>query len=148
MPGKVIIGAGECGVRAASVLREHGYKGAVTLISEEYALPYERPPLSKGATEPKAIRREEDYASANIDLRRGARVEAIEVDNDRLRLNDGARIEYDQLLIATGARPRLLSGMDGCLTLRTNEDADHILQLVRTGARVGIVGRGDAWRNH
>ena len=80
--------------------------------------------------------------SANIDLRLGARVEAIEVDADRLRLNDGTGIAYDQLLIATGARPRLLPGMDDCLILRTNEDANRILQLVRTGARVGIVGGG------
>jgi 3-phenylpropionate/trans-cinnamate dioxygenase ferredoxin reductase component len=143
MAGMVIIGAGECGVRAAFALREHGYSGAVTLIGEEYALPYERPPLSKGgAGEPKAIRREEDYATGSIDLRLGARVEAIEIDNHRLRLNDGGRIDYDQLLIATGARARLLPGMDDCLTLRTNEDANRILQLVRTGARVGIVGGG------
>ena len=49
MAGIVIIGAGECGVRAAFTLREAGYKGEVTLIGEETHLPYERPPLSKAA---------------------------------------------------------------------------------------------------
>ena len=43
----VIVGAGECGARAALALREHGYAGTVTLIGEETHLPYERPPLSK-----------------------------------------------------------------------------------------------------
>ena len=45
----VIVGAGECGARAAFALREHGYDGPVTLIGEEPHLPYERPPLSKAA---------------------------------------------------------------------------------------------------
>ena len=47
--GMVIIGAGECGARAAFALREAGYAGPVTLIGEEPHLPYERPPLSKAA---------------------------------------------------------------------------------------------------
>ena len=45
--GMVILGAGECGGRAALALREHGYEGAVTLVGDEPHHPYERPPLSK-----------------------------------------------------------------------------------------------------
>ncbi|TIU21739.1 MAG: ferredoxin reductase, partial [Mesorhizobium sp.] len=45
----VIVGAGECGARAALALREHGYDGPIFLIGEESHLPYERPPLSKEA---------------------------------------------------------------------------------------------------
>ena len=47
MDGMVIIGAGECGTRAAFALREAGWAGPVTLIGAEPGLPYERPPLSK-----------------------------------------------------------------------------------------------------
>ena len=47
--GMVVVGAGECGARAAVALRENGYDGPVTLIGEEAYLPYERPPLSKEA---------------------------------------------------------------------------------------------------
>ncbi|MER8842619.1 FAD-dependent oxidoreductase, partial [Mesorhizobium sp. M0913] len=47
--GMVIIGAGECGGRAALALRELGYDGPVTLVGDEPHLPYERPPLSKDA---------------------------------------------------------------------------------------------------
>ena len=43
----VIVGAGECGGRAAQALREQGYRRPVTLIGEEPHAPYERPPLSK-----------------------------------------------------------------------------------------------------
>jgi 3-phenylpropionate/trans-cinnamate dioxygenase ferredoxin reductase subunit len=45
--GMVIIGAGDCGTRAALTLREEGYAGAITLVSDELHEPYERPPLSK-----------------------------------------------------------------------------------------------------
>ena len=48
MSGIVIVGAGECGVRAAFALREAGFEGPITLIGNEPHLPYERPPLSKG----------------------------------------------------------------------------------------------------
>jgi len=49
MAGMVIVGAGECGARAALTLREQGYEGPVTLVGAEVHLPYERPPLSKDA---------------------------------------------------------------------------------------------------
>ena len=59
MDGMVIVGAGECGTRAALALREAGYDGPVTLVGAERHAPYERPPLSKqaitGAPEPKGI---------------------------------------------------------------------------------------------
>ena len=45
----VIIGAGECGGRAALSVRDMGFEGSVTLIGSETVAPYERPPLSKDA---------------------------------------------------------------------------------------------------
>jgi 3-phenylpropionate/trans-cinnamate dioxygenase ferredoxin reductase subunit len=47
MAGIVIIGAGECGIRAAFAARDAGYEGAITVVGDEQTLPYERPPLSK-----------------------------------------------------------------------------------------------------
>ena len=55
----LIIGAGECGARAAFCLREKGFPGEITLVGAEEHLPYERPPLSKDALllghEPKLV---------------------------------------------------------------------------------------------
>ena len=45
--GMVIIGGGKAGARACVALRENGWEGAVTLISDEHLAPYDRPPLSK-----------------------------------------------------------------------------------------------------
>ena len=83
MAGMVIIGAGECGTRAALALREAGYGGDVTLIGAEPHAPYERPPLSKDAItadmpRPKAIVGSERLAEAGIDFRSSRTVQGID----------------------------------------------------------------------
>lgn len=143
MGGIVIIGAGECGVRAAFTLRELGFDGALTLIGAETALPYERPPLSKNlAVAVKAIRTEEAYSQAGIDLKLGTRVETIEREGQQVLLADGSTLKYDKLLLATGSRPRLFPGMENSLTLRTGEDARVIMSHLKEGARIGLIGGG------
>jgi 3-phenylpropionate/trans-cinnamate dioxygenase ferredoxin reductase component len=141
MSGVVIIGAGECGVRAAFALRENGYSGAVTLIGAEVALPYERPPLSK-AGEIRAIRTAESYADNQIDLRLGEAVTSIDLGNRRVSLSNGEAVAFEHLLFATGARARLFPGMEGCLTLRTDFDAQVILSRLTPGAKIGVIGGG------
>ena len=139
----VIIGAGECGVRAAFALREQGFAGTVTLLADEPALPYERPPLSKGKDGAlKPIRREEAYAEAGIDLLRGKRVDRIDPAAKSVFLQSGESLPYDALLLATGSRARLFPTMKGCLTLRTDADADTIFQSVKPGSTLGIIGGG------
>ncbi len=143
MVGVVIIGSGECGVRAAFTLRDRGYSGSITLIGAESALPYERPPLSKGkSSEPKLIRAEQAYRDAGIELRLGLRAETVDPAGKQVGLDDGTALAYEKLLLATGANARLFPGMDGCLTLRTVEDADRIIPGFAEGARVGIIGGG------
>ncbi|MGP6086168.1 NAD(P)/FAD-dependent oxidoreductase [Antarctobacter jejuensis] len=137
----VIIGAGECGVRAAFVLREQGYMGEVTLIGAETALPYERPPLSKSG-QMKLIRAAETYADKRITLRLGETVTGIDRAPRRVSLAGGKALDYDHLLLATGARARLFPGMEGCLTLRSDRDAQTIQSFLKQGARIGIIGGG------
>lgn len=141
MSGVVIIGAGECGVRAAFALRENGYSGEVTLIGAEAALPYERPPLSK-AGETRAIRTAEAYVDNQISLKLGEVVTNIDVGNRLVSLLGSEAVAYDHLLFATGAGARLFPGMEGCLTLRTDPDAQVILSHLRPGAKIGIIGGG------
>jgi 3-phenylpropionate/trans-cinnamate dioxygenase ferredoxin reductase subunit len=143
MRGMVIIGAGECGVRAAFALREAGYGGPVTLIGEEPHLPYERPPLSKTTlVTPKPIADEARYADARIDFRRGLRAERLDPVEKTVELSDGSSIAYEKLLMATGATARRSSGMEAARTLRTIDDAHRILGKLRPGSHLGIVGGG------
>jgi len=139
----VIIGAGECGVRAAFAMREYGFAGTITLLGDDPSLPYERPPLSKGKDGAlKPIRSEKAYAEAVIDLHRGVRVAQIDPLAQSVLLHSGASLSFDRLLIATGSRARLFPTMDGCLTLRTDADADAIFQSVKPGSTLGIIGGG------
>ena len=139
----VIIGAGECGVRAAFSLREQGFSGTVTLVGDEPALPYERPPLSKGKDGAlKPIRPEKAYAEAGINLRRATHVARIDPAARTVLLQSGESLPYDALLLATGSRARLFPTMEGCLTLRTDADADAIFQSVKPGSAIGIIGGG------
>lgn len=145
--GMVIVGAGECGVRAAFALREAGYAGPVTLIGEEAALPYERPPLSKdGGAAPKLIAEEHRYADAGIRFLRGTHVRAIDRASHTVELADQLALPYDRLLIATGARPRPLPGLpfdgDRVLSLRNHDDALALRRWMAPGKTVAIIGGG------
>jgi 3-phenylpropionate/trans-cinnamate dioxygenase ferredoxin reductase subunit len=146
----VIIGAGECGGRAALALRGLGYDGPVTLVGDEPHLPYERPPLSKeamvaDAPEVKAIASEAELAEKAITHLRPVLVASIDRAAKAVKLADGRALAYDRLLLAMGAEPRRLPmpGLgDRCVYLRTFSDALAIRGHLRPENRVVIVGGG------
>ena len=149
--GMVIIGAGECGTRAAFALREAGYDGKVTLVGAESHLPYERPPLSKDAMtgdEAPSIKAITDAARLTehgIDLKGSTTATCIDRANRSVRLADGSDLAYNKLLLATGAAPRKLplQGMGArSVYLRTFDDALRIRRHLREGVRVVIIGGG------
>lgn len=148
--GMVVIGAGECGGRAALAVRDLGYDGPVTLVGDEPHLPYERPPLSKEAMTGeapaiKAIASDELLAERSIRHIRSVRAAAIDRDAHIVRLSDGSSLTYDKLLLATGSLPRKLPmpGLGGrCVYLRTFNDALAIRAHLSAGNRVAIIGGG------
>ena len=138
----MIVGAGECGVRAAFSLREAGFDGEITILGSERQLPYERPPMSKSYTsEPRLIRAAADYKAARINLRLGVEVEAIHPATKQVQAG-GEALRYDKLLIATGARARTEPAFTGCHTLRTADEAVALMPRLAHGQRVGIIGAG------
>lgn len=148
--GMVIVGAGECGGRAALALRDLGYDGPVTLVGDEPHLPYERPPLSKDAMageppEIKAIASDEVLAERSI--RHIHSVQAVAIDRAAhvVRLSEDSVLPYDKLLLATGSVPRKLP-MPAlgarCVYLRTFNDALAIRAHLSAGNRIAIVGGG------
>ncbi len=145
----VIVGAGECGARAAFALRERGFDGEITLIGSEPHLPYERPPLSKeglaGAEPPKYVAGAERYQAARISVITDVPVEVIERKRKFVKLAGGRAIQYDRLLLATGARPRVFEACENAeriRMLRTHADALAIRALLAPGRKVAIVGGG------
>lgn len=148
--GIVIVGAGECGARAAFALREEGFAGAITLVGAERHLPYERPPLSKDGMRENAPGMKEiadagRFMAADIRLMPGTEVRSIDRAAKALSLGDGSMLAYETLLLATGARPRRLPLADAskhCLYLRTHDDAEAIAARLKPDARIAVVGGG------
>jgi 3-phenylpropionate/trans-cinnamate dioxygenase ferredoxin reductase subunit len=122
------------------------------LVGEEAELPYERPPLSKdylrGEADAEAARVHpaEFYEENDVELRTGAYAESIDVRAGAVVLAGGERLEYDRLLLATGAQPRRLTvdgaDLEGVLYLRTLADSAAIRERLKPGAHVAIVGAG------
>ncbi|CAC48960.1 MocF (plasmid) [Sinorhizobium meliloti 1021] len=146
----VIIGAGECGARAAFALREKGFGGEITLTGAEPHLPYERPPLSKDglaqASLPKFIAGAARYEEARITVLTGVTAESIDRVHKAVTLSDGVSLDYDRLLLATGARPRAFprvpENAGRIRTLRTHADALAIRGALTPGARLAVIGGG------
>ena len=149
MANFVIVGAGECGARAAFALRENGFDGTLTLIGSETHLPYERPPLSKEAlvagAGPKFVAEPHRYVEAGIDMLLGRTVCGIDRAAKRVALADGTVVPYDKLLLATGARPRALPDTTHggrVVALRSHDDATRIRAHLVEGSHVAILGGG------
>jgi 3-phenylpropionate/trans-cinnamate dioxygenase ferredoxin reductase component len=148
----VIVGGGQAAVQALDTLRRRGYTGTLTLVGEEPWLPYQRPPLSKkylaGELERERllIRPASFFAGHQVETLLGRRAAQIERREQRLRLEDGARLAYDALLLATGSRPRRLAApgaeLGGVEYLRTVADVERIRAGLRPGARLVVIGGG------
>src|SRR3990167_2542135 len=115
MPARyLLIGAGLAGAKAAEQLRRQDSQAAITLVSDEAVLPYDHPPLSKELLrgewprERAFFQTESFYREQGIILRLGTPAQRLDLSNKRITLADGATLEFDKLLLATGARPRKL----------------------------------------
>jgi 3-phenylpropionate/trans-cinnamate dioxygenase ferredoxin reductase subunit len=148
----VIVGGGQAGFQVAASLRGKKFDGPITILGEEAALPYQRPPLSKGYIKGEAsersvlLRPAEFYATNAIDIRLGTRVESIARDRRQLVLVGGEQVAYDSLVLATGARVRPLAvpgaALAGVVYVRTLPDAVALKPLIKAGANVVVIGGG------
>lgn len=146
-----IVGASLAGLRAAQALRKRGFGGNITLIGAEPHAPYDRPPLSKQLlsgewpADKLFFHKREKHEALELEQRLGVAARALSVRTNEVELEDGERIPYDGLIIATGARVRQLlaaAGMTGVHSLRTLDDALAIRAALERRPRVAIVGAG------
>jgi 3-phenylpropionate/trans-cinnamate dioxygenase ferredoxin reductase component len=147
-----IVGAGLAGAKAAEALRKDGYDGRISMFGDEPHVPYLRPPLSKdylrgeSGVDAVLVHPPAWYDEHRIDLYLSERVEAIDPRAMHLRLDDGLHLEYDRLLLATGASPRRLqipgSDLAGVHYLRSLDDADALRRAAAQAHRAVVVGGG------
>lgn len=151
MTKTLIIGAGQAAAEAALSLRHQGYGGAITMITDEPHAPYERPPLSKAYLKGEMNHDEltllapSALLDLNIRLETNTRATAIVPAHKHVTTTKGS-LDYDTLILATGARPRPLqipgASAAGVHYLRSVADVDAIRADLETADRAVIIGGG------
>jgi NADPH-dependent 2,4-dienoyl-CoA reductase/sulfur reductase-like enzyme len=147
----VILGAGPAGVIAAETIRKHASADTITLVGDEGEPPYSRmaiPYLLIGNVKETGTYLRKSvthYADLRIDQVPG-RAMAVDTAARTVTLDNGTKLGFDKLLIATGSHPVRppipgmdLPGVHPCWTL---EDARAIMALAKPGARVLQMGAG------
>ncbi|MGH3765658.1 MAG: NAD(P)/FAD-dependent oxidoreductase [Pseudonocardiaceae bacterium] len=144
----IILGAGLGGLRTAEFLRAEEFPGRITLVGDEPHEPYDRPPLSKQILaghwpEERAVLHRGELAELDLSLHLGRT--AVEVDGAAVELDDGTRLDYDALVVATGVRPRRLPGQPDhpdIHLLRTLEDCRGLRDSMSRARSLLVVGAG------
>jgi len=151
LPSSVtIIGGGAAGLAAADRLRREGYSARITLISADASPPYDRPNLSKdflmgtAPAEWMPLRTPEYYVERKIELLLDSRVAALDLKQRTIQLERGPQVDFDALLLATGADPVRLeipaAGGARLFYLRTFADSQSIVAAATAAKRVVVVG--------
>ena len=147
-PGFIAIGSGPAGVSAAETFRSKHPGIPVRILTVDAALPYAKPPLSKGYLCGREDKR--DLHSAgwfdrnNVDLIRGVAVDHIDTDGQEVVTAGGQRYPYWHLVVASGARPTKLTipGAECALTLRSFSDAVALKMAARYADSAVVIGGG------
>ncbi len=146
----VIVGGGAAGFACAEMLRRRGFDGPVTMLSNDSAAPVDRPNLSKDYLAGNApeewvpLRDDGWYAENKIELKLNTEVTALDAKGKALTLSGGGKMQFDKLLLATGAEPVRLDipGADGkhVHTLRSLADSRAIIGAAKSGKRALVIG--------
>jgi 3-phenylpropionate/trans-cinnamate dioxygenase ferredoxin reductase subunit len=145
------VGAGHAGFQLGMSLRQNGYGERIVLLNDEGHLPYQRPPLSKaylkgtGGPETLSFRPEKFYHDQNIEVvvDRGA---AIDRAARKLKLASGSSLDYGHLVLATGARNRLLdlpnANLEDVRYLRILDESQALRDRMVDHRHVVVIGAG------
>jgi 3-phenylpropionate/trans-cinnamate dioxygenase ferredoxin reductase subunit len=147
----LIVGAGHAGFQVAASLRQHGHSERICLINDEAHLPYQRPPLSKaylkgeGRPDSLMFRPDKFYRDQNIELI-SDRAASIDRLARRLLLASGSSLDYGHLVLATGARNRLLdlpnANLGDVRYLRILDESEGLRQRIGSAKGVVVIGAG------
>lgn len=148
----VILGAGQAAASLAAKLRALGHEGGLTLIGEEAAAPYQRPPLSKAyllgemSEDRLTLRAPEWWAENRIELRLGECALAIDPVRKTVTTDKG-EVAYDALVLTLGATPRRLpkamgGHLPGVNVVRNIADIQAAKPQLAAGRRLVVIGGG------
>jgi NADPH-dependent 2,4-dienoyl-CoA reductase/sulfur reductase-like enzyme len=132
-------------------LRAKGFRGTVQVVGAEAHLPYDRPPLSKKILsgvwdeEQVRLRGQQELDALDAEFLLGCRAVRLDVEAHAVVLDDGQKLDYGRLVLATGLTPRTLPGtgsLRGVSVLRTLEDSAGLRAQLLAARDAAIVGAG------
>lgn len=147
----LIIGNGIAGLSAAREIRNNDTEGSIIMVSSESFLTYYRVKLTESLTngvnpDDILVSKENWYREKNIKVLLSKIVEEIDIDGNKIRLDDGEEIKYEKLLIATGSRSFIppITGKykEGVFALRTLKDLSYIRDYFSKCQSITIIGGG------
>lgn len=146
----VIIGAGAAGIACAEMLRREGYRGPVTLVDPDRDAPYDRPNLSKDYLAGSApedwlpLHPRSFYDDQQIEILDGVEARELDIPGKSVVLSNGRKLDFGQLLIATGASPLRLKipGQERISYLRSLADSRALIEKSGTSRKAVIIGAG------
>jgi NADPH-dependent 2,4-dienoyl-CoA reductase/sulfur reductase-like enzyme len=146
----VILGNGIAGMEAALVLRDRDAGARVTIVSAEHDHLFSRPALMYVFAGQASLRDTEPHDRRLYERlrfeRRSGRVRAVDAPGHALVFEDGSRLAYDRLLLATGSRGRPApwpgSVGPGLHCFVTLQDLHGLDRAARKGMRAAVLGGG------
>lgn len=151
MKNFIIIGNSAAGIAAVEAIRQKDKESKITVVSDEDYSAYCRCLISyylaAEVKEDKLVYRNQDfYKENNIELLLNKEVERVDPKKNRIVLADKTGLNYDYLLIATGARPKFpkIDGIKktGVFGFRTIKDAKTIQELLAITQTACVLGGG------
>jgi NADPH-dependent 2,4-dienoyl-CoA reductase/sulfur reductase-like enzyme len=143
----LIVGASLAGITTAEFLRFEGFDGEIVILGDETHLPYSRPPLSKQILldgwdpERTRIRTQRELDDLGIEFRGSSAAIGLNL-REQIVTTARSSENYDDLVIATGARARRIGESVGIRTLRTIEDALSLREGFKSAKHVVVIGAG------
>jgi nitrite reductase (NADH) large subunit len=148
----VLVGNGMAGVRTLEeLLKAAPGMYDITVFGDEPHPNYNRIMLSpvlagEQTVEQIVLNSREWYAANGITLHTGKRVVKIDRKNRCVETEDGARADYDRLLMATGSKPFILpvpgADLEGVIGFRDIADVDHMIRASSQYKHAVVIGGG------
>ena len=147
----LIVGGGHAGANTAFALRKDGFDGEIIIISDEGYLPYHRPPLSKDflkqnlAVEKMSFKSADFYEEQKISINLDTQINSIDLTSNHA-ITEDASFNFDYLVFATGAAPRLLpmenADSKNLFYLRQITDVLSMHQQITPHKEIVLIGGG------
>ena len=147
----LVVGSSHAALEAVTAIRMHDPEGSLTLLTRDTHLPYSPtvlPYVVSGRSAPDGIflRDEKFFADNHVELKRGKALKALHTARNAAELADGSEIEYEKILLATGAAPAIppIPGLDQVAyhVLRTLDDATKLNAAIKQSKQAVVMGAG------